>query len=71
MKYDRLKELRMKANKTQTQMGEILGVNQRSYSNYEVGIRNISVELLAMLADYYDVSVDYIIGRTDNPKLAK
>ncbi len=67
MKYERLKELRIKAKKTQTEMGEVLGVNQRTYSNYEIGIRSLSAEVLIKLADYYDVSIDYILGRTDEP----
>ncbi len=68
MKYERLKELRIKAKKTQTEVGEALGVNQRTYSNYELGIRSLSAEILTKLADYYGVSVDYLLGRTDEPK---
>ncbi len=67
MKFERVKELRKKAKLTQNQVGEILGVNQRTYSNYEIGIRSLSAEVLIKLADYYGVSVDYILGRTDQP----
>lgn len=65
MKYDRIKELRLDRKVTQAQVGEILGVNQRTYSQYELGTRSISVEALIALADYYNVSIDYIVGRTD------
>lgn len=71
MRYERLKELRKEAHLTQRELGEVLGVNQRTYSNYEMGDRDMSPEVLIKLADYYNVSVDYILERTDNPKLAK
>ncbi len=67
MKYRRIKELRIKAKKTQTEVGEVLGVNQRTYSNYELGLRGLSAEILIKLADYYDVTIDYLLGRTDEP----
>lgn len=67
MKYERLKELRKKANLTQKAMGEILGVNQRTYSNYELGDRDMSPETLIKLADFYNVTIDYLLGRTDEP----
>lgn len=65
MKYDRIKELRLERKLTQAQMGEILGVNQRTYSQYELGTRSISIEALISLADYYNVTLDYLVGRTD------
>ncbi len=65
MKCERLKELRLEAKKTQTEIGEILGVNQRTYGQYELGIRGLSAEVLIKLADFYGVTVDYILGRTD------
>ncbi len=65
MKYDRIKKLRLEKKLTQAQLGEILDVNQRTYSQYELGTRSISVELLIVLADYYGVTLDYLVGRTD------
>ncbi len=65
MKYERLKELRLESRLTQTQIGAVLGVDQRTYSSYELGLRGLSTEVLIALADYYDVSIDYIVGRTD------
>ena len=65
--YQRIRDLREDRDLTQKKMGEILSCSQRVYSNYERGELDIPTEILLMLADYYDVSVDYILGRTDNP----
>ena len=59
----RLLELRQEHNLTQKQLAKILNISQRSYSHYETGSRQIPIELLITLADYYDVSIDYIVGR--------
>ena len=56
---------------TQTQMSEILMCSQRVYSNYERGDVDIPTHILIKLADYHKVSVDYLLGRTDNPKMNK
>ncbi len=56
---------------TQTQMSEILMCSQRVYSNYERGDVDIPTNILIKLADYHKVSVDYLLGRTDNPKMNK
>lgn len=53
---------------TQTQMGEILSCSQRVYSNYERGDIDIPTSTLIKLANFHNVSVDYILERTDNPK---
>lgn len=71
MKYKRLRELRLESGLTQTQVGEILGINQRTYSCYELGTHNLSAEILLTLADYYDVSIDYLLGRTNKRNLKK
>lgn len=62
----RLKELREDNDITQRQVAEYLNIKQNTYSQYETGKRDISVTLLSKLADYYGVSIDYIVGRTDN-----
>lgn len=54
---------------TQRRMGEILSCSQRVYSNYERGELDIPTEILIRLADYYGVSTDYILGRTDRPEV--
>ena len=53
----------------QTDIAEFLGIQQTVYSRYERGFQNIPIEHLLNLADFYNVSTDYILGRTDNPKL--
>lgn len=69
--YKRLRDLRENKNLTQTELSKVLFCSQRVYSNYELGDIDIPTAVLIRLADYYDVSVDYILGRTDNPKTAK
>lgn len=59
----RLLELRQEHNLTQSQLAGILHISQRSYSHYETGSREIPIELLIKLADYYNTSIDYIVGR--------
>ena len=52
-------------------MGKILSCSQRVYSNYERGDIDIPTPVLVNIADYYKVSVDYLLGRTDNPEINK
>ena len=63
MKYQRIRDLREDSDLTQTQIGEKLNIPQRAY--YESGERTIPPEILIALADFYNTSVDYILGRTD------
>lgn len=67
----RLKELREENDYKQEYIASIIGVKQNAYSQYETGKRQIPVEALIKLANFYDVSVDYILNRTDNPELNK
>ncbi|MDD6300132.1 MAG: helix-turn-helix transcriptional regulator [Ruminococcus sp.] len=71
MKYKRLKDLREDHDITQTELSRIIHCSQRVYSNYERGDLDIPTPILIALADYYNVSVDYILERTDNPTLTK
>ena len=71
MKFQRIQDLRTDADMSQKQLSEILHISQRSYSHYETGSRNIPVELLIRLASYYDISVDYLVGRTDKKEMNK
>ena len=66
MLYRRIRELREDKDLTQKKMGEILSCSQRVYSNYERGELDIPTEILIKLADFHNVSVDYILNRTDN-----
>jgi len=63
--YQRIRDLREDHDLTQREMGEILSCSQRVYSNYERGELDIPTEILIKLANYYDVSVDYILERTN------
>lgn len=71
MYFQRLKDLREDKDLKQVQIAELLGIQQTVYSRYERGFQNIPIEHLIFLADFYDVSTDYILGRTDNPKTNK
>ena len=69
--YTRLRDLREDKDMNQTQIAAILGMSQTGYSKYEIGRNDIPTDVLIKLADFYSVSVDYLLGRTDNPKLNK
>ena len=71
MKFQRIQDLRTDADLSQKPLSEILHISQRSYSHYETGSRNIPVEMLIRLANYYDISVDYLVGRTDKKEMNK
>ena len=66
MKFQRIQDLLVDSDLSQRQLGEILHISQRSYSRYETGSRGIPIEMLIRLADYYDTTIDYLVGRTDN-----
>ena len=65
LKYENIRKLRTDTGYTQKQIAEVLGVSQNTYSQYEIGVLNYPVDTLVKLADFYDVSVDYLLGRTD------
>lgn len=63
----RLRDLREDQDLTQTQVARLLGIRQTVYSRYERGFQNLPLEHLLFLADYYKVSTDYLLGRTNDP----
>lgn len=65
LKYENIRKLRTDTGYTQKQIAELLGVSQNTYSQYEIGVLNYPVDALVKLADFYGVSVDYLLGRTD------
>ncbi len=67
----RLRELRKKHKLSQLKLAMDLGLNQNSISRYESGEREADYATLICLADYFNVSIDYLLGRTDNPKMNK
>lgn len=66
--YEQIRALREDRDLTQREMGQRLACSQRIYSNYERGDVDIPTTVLIRLADFYDVSVDYLLNRTDKPK---
>ncbi len=64
---ERIQEQRIEKGKTQQEMADFLGVKIRVYQYYESGGRKPTLDNLIVLADYFDVSLDYLVGRTDNP----
>lgn len=63
-----LKNIREDHDIRQKTIAKYLGVSQNTYSQYENGVISISPEMLIKLGDYFDVSVDYLLGRTNNKK---
>ena len=67
-RYERIRALREDADLTQAALGRAINVPQRTYAYYESGQRMIPPHVLCAMADFYDVSVDYLLGRTDEKK---
>lgn len=66
--YRRIRDLREDRDLNQTQVAHILGMSQTGYSKYETGENDLPTSVLIKLADFYGVSIDYILNQTDNPK---
>lgn len=67
MVFERIRDLREDHDKKQRELAEYLGVQQNTYSDYETGKITVPIEALIKLADYYGVTLDYLVGR-DKPK---
>jgi len=65
----RLKELRIQYKYTQKHVADALGISERAYQHYELNTRKPDFDGLTAIADFFNVSVDYLIGRTDNPNI--
>lgn len=68
MLFPNIRNLREDNDKTQEELASYLNIKQTTYSKYELGKINIPVEAFIKLADFYDVSVDYLLGRTTYKK---
>ncbi len=66
MYFKRLEDLRIDADLTQSQVAEILNCQREVYRRYEKGIRELPLSYAIILAKYYSVSLDYLVGLTDN-----
>lgn len=71
MVYQKIRDLREDHDLRQRELAEYLNCSQRVYSNYELGQRDIPTDVLIRLADFYKVSIDYLLGQTNNPKRNK
>ncbi|WP_296976004.1 helix-turn-helix domain-containing protein [uncultured Eubacterium sp.] len=69
--YNRIRDLREDQDLNQTQVAKMLGLSQTGYSKYETGENDIPTIILIKLADFYEVSVDYLLNRTDNKRMNK
>ena len=65
LKYGRIRELRNDNGLTQKQIAKLLSVSQNTYSQYEIGVSRFPPDAVVKLAEYYNVSVDYLVGLTD------
>ncbi len=71
MYYKRIRDLREDHDLTQAQLAQILKITRQQYGLYESGKRTIPIDLLVIIADYYNVSIDYIVSRSNSKKVAK
>ena len=69
--YKRIRDLREDNDLTQKKLAILLNCSQQVYSNYELGQRDIPTDILIKLSRFYNVSIDYILGISDNPKIQK
>jgi len=69
--YHRIRDLREDHDLKQWQLAQLLNCSQQVYSNYELGQRDIPSDVLVRLSAFYGVSVDYILGLTNNPQQNK
>ena len=71
MVYENIRNLRKKYDKLQIELAMYLNVRQTTYSKYELGKIELPLDILLKLADFYDVSIDYILGITDTKRSYK
>ncbi len=71
MQFKNLRSIREDRDIKQKDIAKVLNVSQNTYSQYETGVISLTAEVLIKLADFYDVSIDYLLDRTDNPNIAK
>ena len=71
MQFKNLRSIREDKDIKQKEIAAYLNVSQNTYSQYETGVISLTADILIKLANYYDVSIDYLLDRTDNPNLQK
>lgn len=67
LKYGRIRDIRIDRGLTQEQVAQILHISQNTYSQYEIGTTRYPLDAVVALAEFYGVSVDYLVGLTDEP----
>ena len=68
MQFRHFKEIRVDNDIKQKEIASYLNVSQNTYSQYETGVISLTAEILIKLSDYYNVSIDYLLDRTNDPK---
>lgn len=68
LKYERIRNLRIDQGLTQKDIADIVNVKQNTYCQYETGVLNYPLDVVVKLAEYYNVSMDYLVGLTDQPE---
>ena len=71
MQFKNLRAIREDRDIKQKDIAKYLNVSQNTYSQYETGVIALTAEVLIKLSDYYSVSIDYLLDRTDNPEMKK
>ena len=67
LKYERIRNIRIDRDLTQKKVAEFLHVKRNTYCQYETGVINYPLDIVVRLAEFYDVSVDYLVELTDEP----
>lgn len=71
MQFRNLRSIREDKDIKQKDIAQYLNVSQNTYSQYETGVISLTAEVLIKLSDYYDVSIDFLLDRTNNPEIKK
>lgn len=71
MQFKNLRAIREDMDIKQKDIAKYLNVSQNTYSQYETGIISLTAEILIKLSDYYNVSIDFLLDRTNNPNIQK
>ena len=67
LKYERIRDMRIDRGLTQKEVAKVINVKQNTYSQYEIGVLNYPLDVVIKLAEFYETSVDYLVGLTDVP----
>ena len=71
MQFKNLRDIREDRDIKQREVANYLNVSQNTYSQYETGVISLTAEILIKLSEYYNVSIDYLLDRTDNPEIRR